>query len=497
MTCPGGTSSPGGFELPPGLMRELLAEAADLMVDRMASPTRRTVATLARERIERILPSAPPRDGGGARRLREILVGEFLPFTRDYRHPLHLGHQRPAPSFASLYADLAAAAFNPSVTMFEGGPYAVAVEQRVLAWMKALAGFPPAAIATLVNGGAEAHLTALLVARDRMLARGHALESLRVIVGEHAHYTLRRAAHVLGLAPDALIAVPSNPDLSMDVAALADAIAAQKRDGGVAMAIVAAAGATANGAFDDLDAAASLAAACGAWFHVDAAHGGAACLSDRHRPKLKGAERADSLVINPHKLFFVSSPCAILLCRHRADFAASLDVGLETARYVIPDGASLKHLDDGDEPLRWTLACTRFFSAFRLYAALCTYGTAGLGARVDRACDLASFLADAIDAAADFDLLARPAFNMVCFRHHPAQIAPSALDQFNQALRQRIASGHDAYLTGCEAHGTYWLRAQFMSQNVSEASLGKLLPLLRREARNLIETGKEHDHAAR
>ncbi|WP_374380554.1 aspartate aminotransferase family protein [Dongia sp.] len=482
-----------GFDLMPSAMAELMDEAVPLLLSRMTRPASRTVASLDRAAIETQLPAALPREGGGAARLRQILLEEFLPLVRDYRHPLHLGHQRPAPSFASLYADLAAAAFNPTVTMFEGGPYSVAVEARVLAWMKQLAGFPDDAVATLVNGGAEAHLTALLIARDRALAAGHARENLRLLVGAHAHYTLPRARHILGLPAEAMIEIPARPDLSLDPAALADRLDSLRADGRIVMAIVATAGGTANGAFDDLQSVGRLAQQAGAWFHVDAAHGGAALLSSRHRAKLAGLDAADSVVINPHKLFFVSSPCSVLLCRQRAAFAASLDVGLAQASYVIPDPAALETIADGDEPLRWTIACTRFFSAFRLYAALSAYGTDGLAARLDHACDLARHLAGLVTAAPDFELLAPPTFNMVCFRYRPSAVPAGQLDRLNRRLRDRLAAGSDAYLTGCTAHGAYWLRAQVMSEQVDTQSLARLLPLLRHDADSLLQTeGNQH-----
>ncbi|WP_374652253.1 aspartate aminotransferase family protein [Dongia sp.] len=487
MNCPGRADfGATPFELPQRAARELLLEAADLLAARHYAPAPRTVATLERARIDALLPPDAPENGGGVARLRAILCDEFLPFTRDYRHPLHLGHQRPAPSLASLYADFATAAFNPTVGMFEGGPYAVAVEQRVLGWMKKLAGYPASAVATLVNGGAEAHLTALLAARDRALAAGRAARDLHLVVGEHAHYTLARAHHILGLAPDRIVTVPCRADLATDVAALADRLDAIRRAGGTAMAIVANAGCTANAAFDDLDAIAGLASAGGIWLHVDAAHGGAALLSARRRGLLAGLARADSIIINPHKMFFVSAPCAVLLCRHRALFAASLAVGLGRADYVIPDPAALAEMEDGAEPLRWTLACTRTFAAFKLYAAISAYGLAGLGARIDRACDLAAFLGHELDAAPDFETLGRPAFNMVCFRYAPLGLGAATPDRLNRRIRDRLAAGPDAYLTGCVARGAYWLRAQVMSENVDEASLRSLLPLLRRTAAELV-----------
>lgn len=500
MTCPGRAKAVP-FELAAAEMLDLAAAAVAALVDCIGQPAPRTVATLDRAAIESLLPAAAPRNGGGAARLKQILQDEFLPLTRHYRHPLHLGHQRPAPSFASFYADMAAAAFNPTVTMFEGGPYSVAVEGRVLAWMKQIAGFPAEAVATLVNGGADANLTALLVARDLMLSAGVARDRLRVLAGEHAHYTIARSLHVLGLPSAAMVRVASRGDLAMDPHDLAREAAALERDGCRVMAIVGGAGATANGAFDDFRLLRKIADRHQTWLHVDAAHGGAALLSARLRRLVNGIERADSLVINPHKMFFVSSPCSILLARRRAPFAASLGIGLDRADYVIPDPKSLAMLEDGDEPLRWTLSCTRFFSAFRLYAAISAYGLDGLAARIEHCCDLAAHLGRLLENQADFEVLAPPAFNMVCFRYRPADAdaadKDAAADALNRNLRVALAAGPAAYLTGCSAGGRYWLRAQVMSEWISRESLDSLPDLLRQVAHQLSRSSspKESHHA--
>lgn len=489
--CPGWS----GADLAPAEMEALLAEAGTALLQRVLHPAAVTVASLDRAHMDAMLPATAPRSGGGAQRLRQILHDEFLPYLRDYRHPLHLGHQRPAPSFASLYADIAASAFNPTVTMFESGPYSVAVEGCVLRWMKDLAAYPADAVATLVNGGAEANLTALLVARDAALARGIPAARCRVLAGEHAHYTIARSVHVLGLPPDALVSIPSGDDLAMGVAALGETSARLAAAGHQVIAIVGTAGCTAHGAFDDLTAIRRIADRHGAWFHVDAAHGGGALLSPLLRPRLAGLEKADSLVVNPHKMFFVNAPCSVLLCRRRAAFAASLGIGLERADYVLPDPKDLVMLEDGDEPLRWTLACTRFFSAFRLYAAISAYGLDGLAARVERCCALTRHLADELATAPDFEILAAPAFNMLCFRYTPPRIPSVLLDDFNRDLRRHLAAGPEAYLTGCSVRGCYWLRAQIMGEQVDEAALARLPDILRRVAASLPTSLHGDDHA--
>src|SRR5690606_1426163 len=136
--------------------------------------------------------------------------------------------------------------------------------------------------------------------------------------------------------------------------------------------------------------------------------------------------------------------------------------------------------------LRWTLSCTRFFSAFRLYAAISAYGYDGLAARVEDCCARARDIAAILAAESDFEILTPPAFNMLCFRYRPAEAPVAALDDLNRTLRRALAAGPEAYLAGCGAGGRYWLRAQIMGEGVNRDALATLPEILRRLAAPLV-----------
>jgi L-2,4-diaminobutyrate decarboxylase len=453
------------------VFQEISSEVANA-INRIPAKTHSGAATAE---LERLLPSTAPAQGGGADALRTLVRDIYLPHIRNYRHPLHYGHQRPAPLAATVIADLAANAFNPTVTMLEGGPISVTIERRVMEWFRQLAGFPLGSCGTLLHGGTEGILTALLAARDD---RGPG----RILASEESHYAVARAAHVLGLAPDALWRIPADSRGRVSLSLLEQAARHIRSNGGRVMAMVANAGSTANGAFDDLIGMASIAKEYGAWFHVDGSHGASALLSRRLRSKLLGVECADSLSWNPHKLLWVASPCSILIVKEPSKLLASLAPGMETASYVLPSaGVSNHQAAHGDDPLRFTLACTRYFAALRLCAALTVYGTDALGRRIERTHDLARDLCEQLAAASDFRIHSQPELNMVCFQHVPAgrKMSGRKLSSYNQTIRQRLAAGTDAYLTGVELGGRYWLRAQIMSPNTTPMSNSKLLELIR------------------
>jgi glutamate/tyrosine decarboxylase-like PLP-dependent enzyme len=462
------------IELRDAEIREIFREISSTLADAIVAIPTKTHSGATRKELERLLPSNPPAAGGGVGALRALVQDIYLPHIRNYRHPLHYGHQRPAPLAATVIADLAANSFNPTVTMLEGGPISVTIERRVMAWFRQLAGFPDGSCGTLLNGGAEATLTAMLVARDHVGAG-------RILMSEDAHYSVARAAHLLGLAADSLVRIPVEPCGRVDISQLKLAAEQIHSNGERIMAVVANAGSTATAAFDDCTSMAGVAKDYGAWFHVDGSHGASALLSPRLRPKLRGVECADSLSWNPHKLLWVASPCSILLVRDPSKLAAALAPGMETASYVLSPGSEVGRPVE-DDPLRLTLACTRYFSALRLCAAIMVYGTTGLGKRIEKTHDLAWHLYKLLERAPDFHVYTEPELNMVCFRHVPIdqEMSVRELNSYNQAIRERLAAGTDAYVTGVKLGNYYWLRAQIMSPNTTPRANSRLLELIRK-----------------
>ncbi len=228
--------------------------------------------------------------------------------------------------------------------------------------------------------------------------------------------------------------------------------------------IVAAAGSTATGAFDPLDEIADVAAKHGLWMHVDAAHGGGAILSPRHKGKLAGIARADSIVWDAHKLMMMPALVTAVLFKQGGH---AYEAFAQQASYLFAGGApSATWWDLGQR----TLECTKRMMAVEVWSALRVQGEAWFGQVVDRLCELAAALAAKIEASPDFELALAPESNIVCFRHKTAD---------NRALRQKAIEGGTFYLVGTELHGSYHLRTTLMNPLTETADLDALLEYLR------------------
>lgn len=435
-----------------------------------------TRGMLSRSEIAARLPEMVPARGLGVEKFLDFIEADYCPNLRNYRHPLHFGHQRPAPCFASLIADVINGATNSTVSVFEAGPISVAIERHVEVWLRGLFGVGSTAAMTFTNGGTESALTALLCAREKWFARNTTrdLSDVYVIKGEHAHYCIERAAKTIGIPPNNILTVAADAAQRLCVHDLRRTIKRLEHGQSSILSVVGSSGCTATGSFDDL---VKLRQACdqiGAWLHIDASHGGAAALMEGQKHQVYGLQLADSFQFNPHKMMWLSPPCACLMVRDQQDLRQALSNDLEDASYIVEPN---KVAGDEVEKLELTFACTRQFSALKVFAALYIYGTEGIARRIDHAVKTARLLAEVIERDERFQLLVEPEFNIVCFRPTGAAGRCKAV----RRLRREMAELNRAYLTGVEVQGQYWLRAQCTSENTRPEHLHELLNHIDRE----------------
>lgn len=260
--------------------------------------------------------------------------------SADPADPACAAHLHCPPLAVAVAADLAVSALNPSQDSWDQAPAATALETLLLEELAGMLGYDPAeAAGVLTSGGTESNLMGLMLARDRVLgaATGRQIELTgvpragvgsaagarpRILASAAAHFSVQRAAALLGLGEDAVIPVAVDSQLRMRTGALKAALERCVERGQLPVAIVATAGTTDTGAIDPLRECAELAAEYGAWLHVDAAYGGGALLSDRLAPLLDGIERADSVSLDWHKLGWQPAAAGIFLVRKSETYAS-------------------------------------------------------------------------------------------------------------------------------------------------------------------------------
>ena len=438
---------------------------------------------LAPAELARLFDEPLPLEGRPLAEVVERLRRDVLPASNRLSHPRAMGHQVSAPLPAAVWTESVVAALNQSLAVHEMSPAGTAIENRVVRWMCDLAGFGPGAGGTFTSGGTEATFTALLAARAAALPdawkEGVGAGPPVVLHGEHAHYAVIRAVGALGLGTDAAVAIPS-AGFRMDPAALEAELDRQAGRGRRVMAVVATAGSTATGSFDDLDAIGRLCDARGAWLHVDGAHGASALLSAAHRGRLRGVERARSLAWDPHKMMLMPLASGVVLFRDERDLDAAF---AQRAPYLFHGAEGERSPDQGKRSFQ----CSRRLDALKVWVALQRHGAAGIGALYDRLCAAARALHAAIGTRGTFEALHEPESNILCFRFvGDGTLGPASLDALNLRLRETFNRSGEGWITTTLLGGKRVLRVTVMNPRTSGTDLLRVLDGLEETAAGLL-----------
>jgi L-2,4-diaminobutyrate decarboxylase len=464
-------------------------ESGSLFVDLVARHLEETRAgtgpvstSLTPDEIARRFDEPLPRNGSTLREVAQRVARDGLRDANHLMHPMYMGHQVSAPLPVAIWTEPVISVLNNSLAVREMSPTLTAIETRIVRWMTELAGFGSRAGGTLTTGGTEATFTALLAARARAMPdaweRGIDGDAPVVLHGEHAHYSVMRAVAQLGLGTRRAIAIPSR-DLKMDVATLERRLERLARERTPVMAVVATAGSTATGTFDDLEAIGRLCETHGVWLHVDGAHGASALLSRGHRSRLRGIERASSLAWDPHKMMLLPLSAGLLLVRDERDLEAAF---AQHAPYLF-------HRDDGervaDQGMR-SFMCSRRADALKVWVALQRHGSDGIGALYDHLCAVTYALHDAIERRGDFESMHLPEANILCFRWIGSRKRDDAsLDELNRELRERYNRSGRGWITSTVLEGRSVLRVTVMNPRTHQEHVTRLLDGLAEEAQSL------------
>lgn len=412
---------------------------------------------------------------------------EILPQSLAIHHPHNLGHQVATPLPIAALCDLVASLTNQAMAVYETGPSATMLERQVIRWLTDLIGWQTVQNShthgILTSGGAQANLTALLAARqyaatwDVWQCGTHAPEmpKLKILASEHTHYSIARAAGIMGLGTEAVIKIATDHNGSMDLSELKKAHQQCIARDEIIVAVVATAGCTPTGSIDPLLAIGGYCNAQKVWLHVDGAHGASALLSNQYRANLSGIDLADSVVWDGHKLLYMPAPVSAVLFKNPLN---SYQAFAQDASYLFQGNS----IDDESYNISYrTLECTKRMMALKLWTAFSLYGVEGMGSLVDIAFEKAQLFADLISTNSTFELLMRPQTNIVCFKHKGKNWETSSIQQKNQHqinLRQKAIQSGEFHLTQVMIDGECWLRTTLMNPMTTKEDLSCLLNFL-------------------
>jgi L-2,4-diaminobutyrate decarboxylase len=442
-----------------------------------------------------VLAAIPGADAGPAALAQRFaeLVTLMLRRGINLHNPRYIGHQVAASVPIAGLFDAVGSVTNQPMAIYEMGPWATAAEWAMVRELGRLIGWPPDEFSGMVtHGGSLANYTALLTARNVALGgvweRGLPREGLPPVLVVHgdAHYSVSRAAGMLGLGTDHVLRVPLDARRRMDPNRLDELLGDLRARGQPIVAAVACACSTPIGAFDPLLEIAAVCRRHAVWLHVDAAHGGAACFSARHRQLVAGLDRADSVAWDAHKMLFMPALCTFVFYR---DPAHRFETFRQSAPYLFdPTAPGLAEYDSG---LR-AVECTKRAASFGLWGVWAMFGPQLFADMVDVTFALGQVLYGKLCTAADFEPVHDPQCNIVVFRHVPPSLrgaAPERLGRFQLELRRRLVESGQFYIVSTNLDGVGALRVTIINPLTTPDHLDQLLDALREHGRQLLAAG--------
>ncbi|MEV8309079.1 aspartate aminotransferase family protein [Streptomyces flavidovirens] len=420
-------------------------------------------------------------------------------YLRDavyFHHPRYLAHLNCPVVIPAVAAEAVLSAVNSSLDTWDQSAGATLIERRLIDWTASRIGFGANAGTRLganadtnadgvfTSGGSQSNLQALLLAREEAKAADSA--KLRIFASECGHFSVQKSAKLLGLSPEAVIAIPCDNDKRMQTVALARELARCTSEGLVPMAVVATAGTTDFGSIDPLPEIAELCELYGAWMHVDAAYGCGLLASRTRRHLLDGIERADSVTVDYHKSFFQPVSSSALLVRD----GATLRHATYHADYLNPRRMAEERIPNQVDK---SLQTTRRFDALKLWMTLRTMGADGVGELFDEVCDLAGDGWQLLAGDPRYDVVVRPTLSTLVFRYIPADVtSPAVIDRANLYARKALFASGDAVVAGTKVGGKHYLKFTLLNPETTLTDIAAVLDLIAGHAEQYLGESLVH-----
>ena len=478
----------GEADLDPATFRAAAHRVADLMADYLEGIEAYPVfPPIEPGSIGPQFPATPPELPASINEILADYEALVVPNATHWQHPGFLAYFGTTASGPGILGEMLTAVLGQNPMIWRTSPIGTELEGVVVDWLRQALGLPATFDGLLTDTASTSTLIALAAAREaaglRASAEGLAgrpelVGGLRIYASIEAHSSIEKASMTLGLGRASLVRIPANSRFEMEPAALAAAIGADRAAGRTPLAIVATIGTTSSTSVDPVEGIADVAGAEGLWLHVDAAYAGPVALLPERRGPFAGWERADSIVVNPHKWLFTPVDASLLLTRRMDQLRAAFSVQPEYLRTLDRETPGR---DYGD----YQPQLGRRFRALKLWILIRTFGLEGLRSRIARHLALAAEFSAWVDADPTWERLAPVPFSTICLRYHPVDLADDRLDELNAALIDAVNRTGEVFLSHTRLAGKFTIRVAIGNLRTEERHVARAWALLRREAERL------------
>ncbi|PWT95977.1 MAG: amino acid decarboxylase [Blastocatellia bacterium] len=438
------------------------------------------------------LPAAPPEQGERMERIISDIDRLIVPALTHWSHPSFFAYFATSTSGPGILGELLTAAFDNKAMLWRTSPASTELEEVALDWLRQMMGLDEGLFGIIYDTASVSSMHAIAAARegverrireDGMSGRPD-LPLLRLYVSEQAHSSIEKAVITLGLGQKGLRKIPTDDQFRMDPSALANAIDEDKANGFVPFCIVATVGTTSTSSIDPIPEIVSIGEQHAMWLHVDAAYAGSAAVVPELRHLLNGCDRADSLVVNPHKWLFTPFDLSVLYCRH-------MDL-LRRAFSLVPEYLRTPEQEKVRSGSDYGIQLGRRFRALKLWMVIRYFGHEGLASRIREHCRLAQLFASWVEESPDWEIMAPYPLALVCFRACPDQPNGNEsdravrLDELNEAVMHAVNNTGEALLSHTRLNDKLTLRLSIGNIRTTERHVRHVWELLNQELSRLM-----------
>ena len=430
------------------------------------------------------LPTSPPEKGEAMEKIIGDLDKLIVPALTHWVHPSFYAYFATSTSAPGILGELLTAAFDNKAMLWRTSPASTELEDVTLDWLRQMMGLDAGMSGIIYDTASVSSMHAIAAAREgvekRVREEGMSgrtdLPLLRVYVSEQAHSSIEKGVITLGLGQRGLRKIPTDSEFRMDPNALAIAIEEDKRDGFIPFCIVATVGTTSTTSIDPIREIIPIGEEHAMWLHVDAAYAGSAAVVPELRDILAGCDRADSLVVNPHKWLFTPFDLSVLYCRH-------MDL-LQRAFSLVPEYLRTPEQEKVRNGSDYGIQLGRRFRALKLWMVIRYFGHEGLAARIREHCRLAKLFASWVEESPDWELMAPVPLALVCFRARPTQRPElevereHRLDVLNESIMHAVNKTGKALLSHTKLNNKLTLRLSIGNIRTTERHVREVWELL-------------------
>ena len=448
------------LDISPASLHSALARVTTWIERYMNEPERFPVVSAATPgEIAAQLPTSPPAAGESIDAILDDFERILIPGVTHWNHPGFFAYFAITGSAPGVLAEMLTAALNVNAMLWKTSPAATELEQRALDWLRQMLGLgddwfgvinDTASITTMLALAAAREARPELQIRQRGMAGRPDLPVLRIYASEQANSSVDKAGITLGIGEENVVRVPVDDAFRLRVDALQAAVAADRAAGRIPLAVVATVGTTSSGSVDPVPAIADLCAREEMWLHVDASYAGTAAVVPECRGAFDGVDRADSLVVNPHKWMFTPVDLSAMFTR-RPEI-------LKRAFSLVPEYLVTAEQDEVVNLMDYGVQMGRRFRALKLWMVIRAFGVDGIVERLRNHMAMARDFAAGVEREPGWVLAAPQMFSLVCFRFAPPALPPDQADALNQRILDDVNASRAAYLSHTRLRGRLVLR---------------------------------------